>query len=76
MWAANYACVHMRAANNACVHTRAAKCGDGGFTIIELLIAFVILAIVSGSLFQIFYVSSQNNAKTLAFIGAAMSMPA
>jgi prepilin-type N-terminal cleavage/methylation domain-containing protein len=32
-----------------------------GFTIIELLIAFTILAIVAGSLFQVFYVSEMNN---------------
>ena len=32
-----------------------------GFTIIELLIAFTILAAVAGSLFQVFYVSERNN---------------
>jgi hypothetical protein len=41
----------------------AAARADGGFTVIELLIAFTILAIVAGSLFQIFYVAAANNAK-------------
>ncbi|MDR1060743.1 MAG: prepilin-type N-terminal cleavage/methylation domain-containing protein, partial [Clostridiales bacterium] len=41
----------------------AAARAEGGFTVIELLIAFTILAIVSGSLFQIFYVASANNAR-------------
>ncbi|MDR3122080.1 MAG: type II secretion system GspH family protein [Clostridiales bacterium] len=36
---------------------------DSGFTVIELLIAFTILAIVAGSLFQIFYVSARNNTR-------------
>ena len=38
---------------------------EAGFTIIELLIAFTILAIVSGSLFQMFFVSTRNNAKAV-----------
>jgi prepilin-type N-terminal cleavage/methylation domain-containing protein len=46
---------------------------DSGFTVIEMLIAFTILAIVSGSLFQIFYISAQNNAKA-AELDAANSL--
>ncbi|MCL2164783.1 MAG: prepilin-type N-terminal cleavage/methylation domain-containing protein [Oscillospiraceae bacterium] len=38
---------------------------DAGFTIIELLIAFTILAIMAGSLFQIFYVSESNNLRAV-----------
>jgi prepilin-type N-terminal cleavage/methylation domain-containing protein len=34
---------------------------ERGFTVIELLIAFTILAIVAGSIFQVFYVSARNN---------------
>jgi type II secretory pathway pseudopilin PulG len=39
---------------------------EAGFTVIELLIAFTILAIVSGSLFQMLYVSAWNNSKAEA----------
>ncbi|MCL2059575.1 MAG: prepilin-type N-terminal cleavage/methylation domain-containing protein [Oscillospiraceae bacterium] len=38
---------------------------DAGFTIIELMVAFTILAIISGSLFQMFFVSSRNNARAV-----------
>ena len=39
------------------------KYNTDGFTIIELLIAFVILATVAGSLFQVFFVSETNNSR-------------
>jgi len=38
---------------------------ESGFTVIEMLIAFTILAVVSGSLFQMFFVSARNNAKAV-----------
>jgi len=38
---------------------------DSGFTVIEMLIAFTILAVVSGSLFQMFFISARNNAKAV-----------
>ena len=38
---------------------------DAGFTVIELLIAFTILAVVSGSLFQMLFVTSRNNARAV-----------
>jgi len=41
--------------------------GDAGFTVIEMLIAFTIMAIVAGSLFQMFIVASKNNAKAVEF---------
>ena len=42
---------------------RAKYSGDAGFTVIELLIAFTILAIISGSLFQMFFVTARYNAR-------------
>ena len=46
-------------------NTRNISAPDAGFTVIEMLIAFTILAIVSGSLFQMFFVSAHNNAKAV-----------
>ena len=40
---------------------------DAGFTLIELMIAFTILSLVVGSLFQIFFVSTKNNEKAYEF---------
>ena len=36
---------------------------DAGFTVIELLIAFTILAVISGSLFQMFFVTARYNTR-------------
>ena len=42
-----------------------ANISESGFTVIEMLIAFTILAIVSGSLFQMFFVSAGNNVRAV-----------
>ena len=41
--------------------------GEAGFSVIELLIAFTVLAIVAGSLFQMFFIAARNNAKALEY---------
>jgi len=38
---------------------------EAGFTVIEMLISFTILAIVSGSLFQMFFVATKNNERAV-----------